>query len=82
MQQQSFLRYKDLYEFLSQHHSKLAEEIGQAYINTMRWYYLSHFTRYRQALEKVSLYTIDRQDALGADPSGQKSMFSNGTFHD
>lgn len=46
----------------------------------MRWYYLSHFTRYRQALEKVSLYTIDRQDALGADPLGQKSMFSSGNF--
>ncbi len=76
IQQQGFMRYKELYAFLSRHHSKLAEEIGQAYINTMRWYYFSHFVRYRQALEKVSLYTVEKQDALGAHQSSQRSMFA------
>ena len=74
IQQQSFLSYKDLYTFLARHHSQLAEEIAQAYINTMRWYYLNNFTRYRQALEKISLYTVDKQDALGADQTSQKSI--------
>ena len=69
IQQQSFLKYKELYAFLARHHTQLAEEIGQAYINTMRWYYLSNFTRYRQALEKLPLFTVDKQDALGNDPS-------------
>ncbi len=73
IQQRSFLAYKDLYAFLSNHHGQLAEEIGQAYSNTMRWYYLSHFTRYRQALEKIPLNTVDMTDALGADPNSRKS---------
>ena len=73
LQQQTFLKYKDLYVFLATHHPQLAEEIGQAYINTMRWYYLSHFARYRQAVEKISLYNIDKHDMLGADPTSQRS---------
>ncbi|KAL8732448.1 MAG: hypothetical protein Q9181_003944 [Wetmoreana brouardii] len=69
IQQQSFLRYKDLYGFLARHHPMLGEEIGQAYINTMRWYYLSNFSRYKQALEKISIFVVDRNDAIGADPN-------------
>ena len=74
IQQRAFLAYKDLYAFLTKHHPQLAEEIGQAYSNTMRWYYLSHFTRYKQALEKMPLYTVDMTDALGADPNLRKCM--------
>jgi hypothetical protein len=74
IQQQNFLNYKDLYAFLVRHHSQLADELGQAYINTMRWYYLNHFTRYRHALEKMPLITVDKTDALGADPTNQRSM--------
>lgn len=69
IQQQTLLKYKDLYAFLSRHHSQLAEEISQAYINTMRWYYLSNFTRYRQALDKLPLFAVDKLDAIGNDPS-------------
>ncbi|KAI4191634.1 MAG: hypothetical protein LQ346_004696, partial [Caloplaca aetnensis] len=73
IQQQSFVRYKDLYSFLARHHSVLAEEIGQAYINTMRWYYLSNFSRYKQALEKIPIFVVDKNDAVGADPSTQRA---------
>ncbi|KAK4694546.1 vacuolar protein sorting-associated protein 52, partial [Lecanoromycetidae sp. Uapishka_2] len=73
IQQKAFLAYKDLYAFLARHHAQLAEEIGQAYINTMRWYYLSHFTRYRMALDKIPLYTVDKHDALGVDHASQKA---------
>lgn len=74
IQQQSFVRYKDLYSFLARHHSVLAEEIGQAYINTMRWYYLSNFSRYKQALEKIPIFVVDKNDAVGADPSTQRGI--------
>ncbi|ENH63099.1 Vacuolar protein sorting-associated protein 52 like protein [Fusarium oxysporum f. sp. cubense race 1] len=47
IQQQSFLRYKDLYTFLHKHHPTLANEIALAYMNTMRWYYLNQFSRNR-----------------------------------
>ncbi|KAL8707296.1 MAG: hypothetical protein Q9225_007782, partial [Loekoesia sp. 1 TL-2023] len=72
IQQQSFVRYKDLYSFLARHHPVLAEEIAQAYINTMRWYYLSNFSRYKQALERIPVFIIDRNDAIGADPNSQR----------
>ncbi|KAL8648000.1 MAG: hypothetical protein Q9226_006191 [Calogaya cf. arnoldii] len=67
IQQQSFIRYKELYGFLARRHPVLGEEIGQAYINTMRWYYLSKFTRYKNALEQVPVFVIDKNDAIGAD---------------
>lgn len=73
IQQKAFLAYKDLYGFLAKHHAPLAEEIGQAYINTMRWYYLSHFTRYKFALDKIPLYNVDKHEALGADQGNQRS---------
>jgi hypothetical protein len=53
IQQQAFLKFKDLYAFLAKHQPELAQQICQAYIYTMRWYYLNHFTRYRTALEKT-----------------------------
>ena len=81
IQQRGFLAYKDIFVFLASHHPKLAEEIGQAYINTMRWYYTSHFTRYKQALEKASVFVVDKTDALGADPA-QKSAFPSSSLED
>ncbi|KIW41489.1 uncharacterized protein PV06_07040 [Exophiala oligosperma] len=69
IQQQTFLRYKDLYAFLSRAHPTLAEEIAQAYVNTMRWYYSSNFTRYQQALTSLQLHTFDQYDLLGSEPA-------------
>ncbi|PMD47410.1 Vps52-domain-containing protein [Hyaloscypha variabilis F] len=87
IQQQHFIRYKDLYAFLHKHHPKLAEEIGQAYMNTMRWYFLNQFTRYQKALEKIKLHLIDRHDVLGGDDGNRKTNLlagskSSGQPHD
>lgn len=73
LQQQRLVKFKDLYSYLSKAHLTLAGEITQAYINTMRWYYLSNFTRYVQALEKVKVFPSDRNEVLGGDPSGQRT---------
>ena len=74
LQQQNFLRYKDLYTFLASHQPQLAEEIGQAYVNTMRWYYLHNFSRYDEALRKMKVHVIDKNDALGSleDPTSRR----------
>jgi hypothetical protein len=72
IQQQNFIRYKDLYAFLCRHHDKLAEEICQAYLNTMRWYFLNQFVRYEKALEKLRLHILDRNDTLGQDDGSRK----------
>lgn len=73
IQQQNFLRFKDLYAFLHRHHATLAEEIGQAYMNTMRWYYLNQFTRYEKALQQLKLHILDKNDVLGHDDTTRKS---------
>lgn len=69
IQHQTLLKYKDLYSFLARHSLILAEEIGQAYINTMKWYYTSNFMRYQQALNKLSIHVIDHTEVLGSDLS-------------
>jgi hypothetical protein len=67
LQHNSFLKYKDVFGFLAKRQPELAEEISQAYINTMRWYYLSHFTRYKNALDKLSIHAIDQNDAIASE---------------
>lgn len=79
IQQQNFLKFKDLYAFLHKHHAALAEEICQAYRNTMRWYYLNQFTRYQKALEKIKLHTIDKTDVLGHEDTSRKATVLSGT---
>ncbi|MCJ1282152.1 hypothetical protein MMC26_001475 [Xylographa opegraphella] len=79
IQQRTLLKYKELYGFLSRHHQQLAEDLAQAYINTMRWYYFNNFTRYRQALDKIVLYHVDRYDGLGNDQSTQRVTKPPGT---
>lgn len=78
IQQQAFLKYKDLYAFLAKHQPQLAEEISQAYVYTMRWYYLNHFSRYQKALEKMKLHVLDKYDVLGQDDNAKRApLLSN-----
>ena len=74
IQLNAFLRYRNVFGFLSTRQPQLAEEISQAYINTMRWYYSSHFTRYKAALDKLQTYTIDASDVIGADPASRRAV--------
>jgi hypothetical protein len=73
IQQQNFLRFKDLYSFLHKHHAVLAEEICLAYMNTMRWYYANQFGRYEKSLGKIKLHHIDKSDVLGHEDTSRKS---------
>jgi hypothetical protein len=87
IQQQNFVKFRDLFSFLHKHHEALAEEICLAYMNTMRWYYANQFTRYQKALEKIKLHAIDKNDVLGHDDLSRKAaVLSNskaaGTPHD
>lgn len=78
IQQQKFLKYKELYAFLHRHHSKLADEISLAYMNTMRWYYLNQFGRYQKALDKIKLHIIDKADVLGHEDTSRKATVLGG----
>ncbi|KAF2193292.1 Sac2 family protein [Zopfia rhizophila CBS 207.26] len=79
IQQQAFLKYKDLFAFLAKHQPQLAQDISQAYVYTMRWYYLNHFTRYQKALEKLKLHILDKYDVLGVDDSAKRGPLLSNT---
>ena len=69
--QQSLVKYKDLYSFLSKAQPQLAAELAKAYVNTMRWYYASHFERYKLALARLTI--TSEATPIGADPAASKS---------
>ena len=73
IQQQNFLKFKDLYSFLHKHHPTLADEICLAYMNTMRWYYVNQFSRYVKSLEKIKLHTLDKNDVIGHEDTSRKT---------
>lgn len=73
IQQQNFLRFKDLYLFLHRHQPILASEICLAYMNTMRWYYLNQFSRYEKSLAKLKLHTVDKSDVLGHEDISRRA---------
>jgi len=73
IQQNSFLRYKDVFAFLAKQQPPLAEEISQAYSNTMRWYYLSNFTRYKTALDTLAVHAIDQTEVLASDGTAKRA---------
>lgn len=72
IQQQNFLRFKDLFTFLHKHHPTLANEICLAYMNTMRWYYVNQFSRYENALKKIKLHVLDKLDVLGNEDTSRR----------
>jgi hypothetical protein len=80
IQQNSFLKYKDVFTFLAKRQPELGEEISQAYSNTMRWYYTSHFTRYKVALEKLTIHTIGPNDSIASESATSKG--GKGPSHD
>ncbi|KAK0718202.1 hypothetical protein B0T26DRAFT_752155 [Lasiosphaeria miniovina] len=79
IQQQNFLKFKDLFSFLQRHQPVLGGEICLAYMNTMRWYYLNQFTRYAKALEKIKLHILDKNDVLGHDDVSRRATVLSGS---
>lgn len=79
IQQQNFLRFRDLYTFLHKQHATLAEELCLAYLNTIRWYYVTQFGRYEKAMEKIRLHSIDKNDVLGHEDTSRKTTMQSGS---
>ncbi|KXT08769.1 hypothetical protein AC579_4927 [Pseudocercospora musae] len=81
IQQNSFLKYKDVFAFLQRQQPQLGEEISQAYMNTMRWYYSHNFARYKAALEKLHIHVIDQTEVMAAE-GGVRRGGKTGVSHD
>lgn len=76
--QRNLLEYKQLFDYLCTNHPKLGQDLCQAYINTMRWYYSSNFARYIKSLEKLPQHVIDRSALLGDDSGSSVAKRSGG----
>lgn len=76
IQQTTMLRYRALFHFMLEHHPQLANELKQAYMNTMRWYYSHHFDRFKRILERVKIE--NKTEMLGNDESRKAGLFSSG----
>lgn len=72
--QKELLDYRDLYSYLRAQCPQLADDILQAYINTMSWYYMSYFQRYIKALEKMNIHKVERNVLLGSDEGGKRGL--------
>lgn len=89
LQQHDFMRYRSLFFFLADRQPKLAVDISRAYVNTMRWYYASHFTRYHEALMKLKVHQSSKQETLGglagttqSATTGTSSIVAGAVTHD
>ncbi|KAG2166333.1 Vps52-domain-containing protein [Aureobasidium pullulans] len=79
LQQNNFMRYKDAFQFLDRHQPQLGQEIGRAYINTMRWFYLHNFSRYKASLERMNIHVIDKTEVLAQDDATKRSTVVSGS---
>ncbi|KAG5519891.1 hypothetical protein PMAC_000168 [Pneumocystis sp. 'macacae'] len=57
--QQSLIKYKFLFVFLFKRQNQIVFEIKQTYQNTIQWYYIYHFEKYRTFLEKLEINTFN-----------------------
>ena len=74
IQQTCMLPYRALFHFMLEHHPQLANEIKQAYTNTMKWYYSDHFDRFKRTLERVRVE--NKLELVGNDESRKGGLFS------
>lgn len=65
--QREMKQNKDMYIYLERHYPELAVGLKKAYVNTIKWYYLSNFTRYISCLEKLNIKAVDKSVLLGTD---------------
>ncbi|KAI2625197.1 Vps52-domain-containing protein [Xylaria nigripes] len=72
IQQQNFIKFREIFSFLHKHHPTLANEICLAYMNTMRWYYVNQFSHYESALTKIKLHSLDKLDVLGNEDTSRR----------
>ncbi|KAJ7547394.1 hypothetical protein O6H91_08G084000 [Diphasiastrum complanatum] len=78
LQQNVLLKYKYLATFLREHGKEVYPEVRAAYVDTMNKVYSTHFRTYIQALEKLQLDIVTRNDLLGVEDSRSTGLFSRG----
>ncbi|CAF0734135.1 unnamed protein product [Brachionus calyciflorus] len=76
--QDTLLKNRFFYEFLTLHDRSVARECRDEYVNTMSKVYFSYFKEYSSKLNKLQLEEVaEKDDLLGADDKPKTSIFSS-----
>ncbi|GBG65955.1 hypothetical protein CBR_g54934 [Chara braunii] len=79
LQQNVLLRHKYLATFLREHGKEIYPEIRNAYVDTMGKVLCAHFKTYIQALMKVQLDLVSKNDLIAAEDLKTGGLFSRVT---
>lgn len=72
LQQSTLVKYRALNHFVGRYFSEVAHEIRQTYINTMKWYFQTHFERYMRALDRIQSVVVEKTELIGSADSSKK----------
>eukprot|EP00246_Nothoceros_aenigmaticus_P001290 TRINITY_DN11795_c0_g1_i1.p1 TRINITY_DN11795_c0_g1~~TRINITY_DN11795_c0_g1_i1.p1 ORF type:complete len:481 (-),score=95.18 TRINITY_DN11795_c0_g1_i1:38-1480(-) len=76
LQQNVLLKYKYLITFLRDHGKEVYPEVRAAYLDTMNKVLSAHFRSYIQALERLQLDIVTRNDLIGVEDNRNTGIFS------
>lgn len=74
--QKELLNVPTVFEIIKSENKELAEQLFQAYCNTMQWYYTQFFARYIRSLTIMQYHQIDANYKFGGQLSYYYSMIS------
>lgn len=75
IQQNVFLKYRELYWFLVKRYSEIASEIRLNYVTTVALYYTASFERYIKIITKLQSIIADKYDLIGSEESVRRGGF-------
>ncbi|KAJ3165680.1 hypothetical protein HDU88_003873 [Geranomyces variabilis] len=76
IQQNIFLKYKELYAFLAERYSDAALEVRTLYVHTVGSYFLASFDKYLKQLQKLQMVIADKFDLIANEESGKRMLQS------
>ncbi|KAJ3347364.1 hypothetical protein HDU91_006794, partial [Kappamyces sp. JEL0680] len=75
IQQNVFLKYRELFWFLMDHYTPVGVEVHQTYIGYVSTYFLQAFERYHKALSQLQSTGVDKNDLIGIDEAAKRGLF-------
>lgn len=75
IQQNVFLKYKELFWFLMERYTPIGLEIHANYIAIVSTYFQSSFEKYLRELQKLQTGTAEKTDLIGLDEGARRGLF-------
>jgi vacuolar protein sorting-associated protein 52 len=76
IQQNLFIKYKELFWFLMVRNEPVGLEVHQNYISTVSSYFVTQFEKYTKSLSRFQLGTVEKTDLIGSDERRAGGLFA------